>query len=158
MTKQLFLLSCVITSGSFFFQICVTFSEKLDSKSDSNQSSFLGSLVTKYVDLTKNMHGNLDGREMKQAVTQRTSQLPLLLVAGNSMAEEDFFASTSEASVKPAPVSLPACPFRLTRPRRTTMARVRRVARRQAKAGGSQAKAGLNCRRFWVQLECIAPP
>ena len=73
------------------------------------------------------MHGNLDGREMKQAVTQRTSQLPLLLVAGNSMATEDFFALTSEASVKPVPVSLPACPFRLTRPlqqqpRSTTMA------------------------------------
>ena len=76
------------------------------------------------------MHGNLDGREMKQAVTQRTSQLPLLLVvAGNSMATEDFFALTSEASVKPVPVSLPARPFRLTRPLqqpRPTMARARR--------------------------------
>ena len=71
----------------------------------------------------------MDGREMKQAVTQRTSQLPLLLVAGNSMATEDFFALTSEASVKPVPVSLPACPFRLTKPLqqpRPTMARARR--------------------------------
>ena len=97
------------------------------------------------------MHGNLDGREMKQAVTQRTSQLPLLLVAGNSMATEDFFALTSEASVKPVPVSLPACLFQANQATTAVALAKRRWrgrgARRQAcKAGGmSQARAGLNC-------------
>jgi hypothetical protein len=95
------------------------------------------------------VHGNLDGREMKQAVTQRTSQLPLLLVAGNSMAE-DFFALASEASVKPVPVSLPARPFRLTRPLqqpRTTMARARRSPSSQGRRASGQCK--LKLPSFW---------
>ena len=59
-------------------------------KFDENYTSYFGLIGEKicWSDIEQPVvHGNLDGREMKQAVTQRTSQLPLLLVvAGNSMA------------------------------------------------------------------------
>ena len=66
----------------------MAFSEYTNFKSDANQSSYFRFIGDKICWSDKEqpvVHGNLDGREMKQAVTQRTSQLPLLLVvAGNS--------------------------------------------------------------------------